>query len=97
MLKDFFSGGEKDEILDGQIAAIADEMTAMGVLNENYSTMLDHLKLLYEIKAKKRRDPVSRDTMALIGGNLVGILMIVAYERTHATTSKGFNQLIKPK
>lgn len=97
MLKDFFSAEDKDEILDKQIAAVSLEMDRIGVAHEDYSKMLDHLKTLYEIKAKKRRDPVSRDTMALIGGNLLGIFVIVAYERTHVSASKGFNQLLRPK
>lgn len=97
MLKDFFSAEEKDEILDNQIVAVAQRMDDIGVSSDEYPKMLEHLKKLYEIKANKRRDPVSRDTMALIAGNLVGIFVIVAYERTHVTASKGFNQLIRPK
>jgi hypothetical protein len=33
----------------------------------------------------------------MILGNLMGILVIVAYEQKHVMTSKGFSQLIRPK
>jgi len=46
---------------------------------------------------KEHREPISRDTIALIAGNLMGILLIVAYEQKHVITSKGFGQVIRPK
>jgi hypothetical protein len=91
-----FFNKEKDEDLDHQIAAIYKEMDDLGADHEDYPKMLGLLERCMALKANKRRATVSRDTLANIAGNLLGILMIVAYERGHATTSKGF-QFIRPK
>lgn len=58
---------------------------------------MQYLEGLHRLKAEERRPPVSRDTMLLVAGNLLGILVIVAYEQRHVMTSKGFTQIIRPK
>lgn len=96
MLREFFVR-EKTTPIDEQIDAVLEEMHAVGVTAEEYSKLMSYLERLNEIKVKERQDPVSRDTLALIGGNLLGILLIVAYEQKHVMTSKGFSQIIRPK
>lgn len=83
--------------LDIQIYAVLDEMQSIKVNSDRYPVMMTYLERLTEIKKKARQDPVSRDTLALIAGNLMGILLIVAYEQKHVMTSKGFSQIIRPK
>jgi hypothetical protein len=88
---------EKNEGLDREIDAVLDEMQRKGVLSEDYPELLSHLERLQKIKETERLDPVSRDTLALIAGNLMGVLLIIAYEQKHVITSKGFNQIIRPR
>lgn len=96
MLRQFFKS-EMPTQIDGLIDAVLDEMHKKGVLSDEYPNLMTFLERLHEIKAKQRRDVVSRDTLALILGNLTGILLIVAYEQKHVLTSKGFTQIIRPK
>lgn len=84
---------EVDTPLDEQITSVLNEMSTFGVDSEEYPTLLSHLERLYELKAKTRPEPVSRETMAVIVGNLTGILIIVAYEQHHVITSKAMNQI----
>lgn len=95
MLRQFFRS-ETTRPVDPEIDAVLDKMHAIGVDSEEYPTLMTYLERLHEIKAKVRRDPVSRDTIALVAGNLLGILLIVAYEQKHVMTSKGFSQIIRP-
>lgn len=88
---------DTNEPIDAQIECTLDQMHNLGVTSEEYPAMMTLLERLYELKAKERRQPVSRDTIALVAGNLLGILLIVAYEQKHVMTSKGFSQIIKPK
>jgi len=83
--------------LDEQIKAVLSEMETLGVNDPEYPKMLTYLERLTTIKANNRRNPVSYDTVALIFGNLAGILLIIVYEQKHVLTSKGFNQIIRPK
>ncbi len=82
--------------VDTLIESVLSEMRMMGVDSEEYSTLMTYLERLHAIKAKESQAPVSRDTVALIVGNLMGILLIVAYEQKHVMTSKGFTQIIRP-
>lgn len=88
---------ETDTPIDKQIACVLKEMTAIGVTSEEYPKMMEYLERLEGLRLKERREPISRDTIALIAGNLMGILLIVAYEQKHVITSKGFGQVIRPR
>jgi hypothetical protein len=76
---------------------ILNEMDEKGPLSDDYPGLLAYLERIHEVKAKERRNPVSLDTIALVAGNLLGILIIVAYEQKHVITSKGLPQLIRPR
>jgi len=52
------------------------------------------LKGLHAIKAQTEPKRPSPDTMLLVAGQLVGVAMIVGYERSHVITSKAL-QFIK--
>lgn len=62
---------------------------------EEYATILDQLTKLYAIKNENRSRRVSPDTLATIAANLLGISIIVGYERTHIITSKALGFIRK--
>lgn len=97
MLRQLFFKSEIPTPVDGLIDAVLEKMHREGVFSDEYPKLMTYLERLYEIKAKQRRNPVSPDTMAIVAGNLLGILVIVAYEQKHVMTSKGFSQIIRPK
>lgn len=86
-----------DPATEALITSVLIEMNEVGVIAPEYPALLAYLERLHELRAKQRREPMSRDTAALIAGNLAGILLIVAYEQKHVMTSKGFTQIIRPK
>lgn len=92
-----FPSFNKPTPIDVEIEMVLKEMRRIGVNHEEYPKMMTYLERLNEQKAKERRAPVSRDTIALVLGNLAGIILIVAYEQKHVITSKGFSQIIRPK
>lgn len=54
---------------------------------------LERIKALQETERRR----VSPDTMAIVAGNLLGILIMVGYERGHILTTKALGQLFKSK
>lgn len=96
MLREFFSN-DTSTTVDEQISAILAAMKRAGVDSEEYPKLIGYLERLTDVKDKVVQKPVSRDTIALIGGNLLGILLIVAYEQRHVMTSQGFRQIIRPR
>lgn len=61
---------------------------------EEYDQILSRIELLYKIKDKPNR--VSNETWALIGANLLGIVIIITHEYTHPITTKALSLAIKP-
>lgn len=96
MLKRFLPD-RKDESLQRQIDAVLNEMQLKGVFHEDYPKLMTHLERLYEIKEKSQRPRLSWDTLVIVGGNLIGVLLIVAYEQKHVMSSKALAERIRPK
>jgi hypothetical protein len=95
MLKRLFR--EESSVLDEPIARILTEMNRTNPESEEYSTMIKHLERLSHIKAESRPSRVSPDAMAVVVGNLLGILIIVAYEQKHVMVSKGLGFVIRAR
>ncbi|QGJ89082.1 hypothetical protein PBI_UNTOUCHABLE_37 [Gordonia phage Untouchable] len=88
-----------NEGLTKAIDELLAEMHEQDKDQEVYNTMVDQLTKLYELKTidhkvgAERR--ISMETLALVGGNLAGILMIVGHERANVVTSKALTLLTK--
>jgi hypothetical protein len=78
------------------IDKLLESMDSFGPEDPEYATHLAHLERLTAMKANCRRKRVSPDQMALVLGNLLGIVIIVAYEQKHVMVSKATNFVMKP-
>lgn len=83
------------------IDALLEEMSALSGDDPEYAKMADQLTKLYALKEVDHKvtsnKRVSFDTLALIGANLAGILLIVGYERENVMTSKALSLLLRLK
>lgn len=82
-------------LLDEAIDDIFREMSVMNADSKEYARMVKQLEKLYKLREGKKTENMSKDTMAIVIGNLLGIGMIVGYERMNVVTSKALNLLIK--
>jgi hypothetical protein len=66
------------------------------VTSEEYARTLD---AVIKLRAMRSEKPSSMDknTRAVIGANLLGILMIIKHERVDIITSKALNLVLKPR
>lgn len=89
---------KKETRLEGAIDDVLKEMAyENSPSTERYAQLLETLEKLHALKTKESRPRVSADQALLVGGNLLGILIIVAYEQKHVFGSKGQSFLLKPK
>mgnify|MGYP003591950604 CR=1 FL=1 len=65
------------------------EMNEYDPDSDTYQNALASLERVSRVKCETKKTRVSADTIALVLGNLLGILIIVGYEQTHVITSKG--------
>ena len=63
--------------------------------SEEYQKIVDQVAKLHALKVAEKPCGVSRDTMAIVLGNVAVALIVVSHERAHVVTSKVFNFLVK--
>lgn len=97
MLK-FIRPKEKISVIDPVIETLISEMAGYDASEERYTIAALNLKTLIEAKAvEPKPDRVSLDTVAVVAANLVGIVMILAFEKNGIITSKSMSLLNRPR
>ena len=87
----------KPTVLDEPIEKVLTGMNTYSPEDPEFATLMNHLERLNRMKVENRQTRVSPDTMAIVVGNILGILVIVAYEQKHVMVSKGLGFVIKAK
>lgn len=90
-----FQRTPKPSIIDPPITRVLDEMDIVGPDHHSYPGLIENLSALHDIKAKRPMPRISPDALIYAGANLLGIVIIVAYEQKHAFASKALPQLFK--
>ena len=84
--------------LDDAMINLLDGMDTYGSDSQEYPELLSHLERVSNLR--KSEDPkrrVSPDQMAFVIGNILTVLIIVAYEQKHVMTSKGLGFVLRQK
>lgn len=85
-------------LYDQLIDDCMNEMLHLSSDSDAYSKMLDSLKDLHKLRdTEKSRIRVSPDAVAGIAGNLLGIGMIMSFEKANVITTKALGFVTKPK
>lgn len=95
MLKIF--GKERSSMFDEPMTRVLSEMQTEELGTDEYSKMLKHLDELNKMRLEEKKHRVSPDTWVVVGGNLLGILTIVAYEQKHVVVTKALSFVLKTK
>lgn len=86
-----------DKLLDGAINDALVKMRHQVAGSKEYYEMLTLVDKLQKMKDDKKSSSPSKDTLALIFGNLLGIILIIKHENVNVITSRAMQLLIKPK
>ncbi len=73
------------------------ELSGHEIGSEEYKTILDRAVTLQKLMDEEKPSSVSKDTLAVIGANLLGILMIIKHENINVITSRAMNLIMKPR
>lgn len=65
--------------------------------SEEYVKTLDSIVVLHRMKEEEKPDFVSRDTLAVVGANLLGILLIINHERVDIASRAAMSLILKPR
>lgn len=88
---------------DPNLQAVIDQLTLqlahMDVDDPDYVRCVNHLERLHRIKAEEAQNHrgIDPNTVVTALANLLGIGIIVGYERVHVVTTKALAFVLKPK
>lgn len=78
----------EDTALDAAIERATLELKNVSPVSDEYAKITKQLSKLHALKQAEKPERVSKDTLALIAANLLGIAIIVSHERTHVIATK---------
>lgn len=94
----FLRRREPDPLEETVRNALVDVMTNPVMPPEEFNQKIERLsKLLEIVQVDKTHSRVSKDTLAIIGANLFGILMIIRHEFANPLNSKALSLLLRPR
>lgn len=93
----FNSKSNDTATLDEAIENVLSQIIMLDADSEEHQTMVKQLDVLYKAKASMKHTRVSADTLVLVGGNLLGIGLILGYEKANVITSKALGFVLKTK
>jgi hypothetical protein len=83
----------KKNKLDVITESVYDEMIIATPDSDEFRAQLENLERLTTLKSKKVK--VSHDTLAIVMGNVMCVLVVVMYEQKHVFTSKALGNMLK--
>jgi len=90
-----FTKKDTRTILDKEIEAVIKDLGALAPNTDDYTTTVSNLEKLYKMKNEEKSHRVKLDTMVIVAGNLLGILLILGYEQTDIIRTKALGFVIK--
>jgi hypothetical protein len=90
---------EDPQELKDAITKALNELAEHETYSPEYVKALEQIEKLYKLRNPKPelRKPVSMDTVWVVAGNLVGIGMIIGYEKAHVISSKALGFILKAR
>lgn len=82
--------------LDLAIKEIYREMQGFTADSEEYAAMVDQLEKLHKIKSCDS-NLVSYDTVLIVAGNILGIVLILSFEKTNVIATKALQMVLRAK
>lgn len=85
--------------LDRAIDDVFSDMEGSDSDSPEYAKMVDQLVKLHALKVaeKQPKKNVDANTLVTVAGNLMGVGMILGYEKFNVVTSKALGMIIKPR
>lgn len=80
-------------VYDAEIERILASMAVYSPEDPEYKRLIHRLESMSDLKRNNAREKISANTIALVGGNLLGILAILAYEQSHVITTKAIGMI----
>ena len=85
----------ENTVLEDIIRSLYIHMQEVEVDTKEYLRMVDQMIKLNQLSDNRNPKPVSNDTLVLVAGNLLGIVLILSYENARVITSRAIGFVLK--
>lgn len=92
-----FPWKKKETEFDDAIERVLETMNAEEVGSQEYKNAIVYLDRLVAMRQKDTPNRVTRDTIWIVGGGLLQVVLIVFAEQNHVIVSKALSFIMKPK
>lgn len=86
-------GPQSLKVMDEEIERLAAQLSTISSLSDDYATILNRLSILTKARAEKNEKAISMDALVNVGANIVGILLVLNYEKLNVITSKAITMV----
>ncbi len=84
-------------LIEGELERTLIHLKAEQITDEDYKKTLSLVERLYGMMDIQKPSRVSKDTMLVVGANLLGILMVIKHEHVNVVTSKALGFIMRPR
>lgn len=88
---------DKRTNLEKEIDEVLFHMSSINPGDEPYAIMATNLETLYKAKATEKSKVVSPDTIAVVAGNILGLVLILVYEETRVISTKALGFVLRSR
>ena len=87
----------RPSLIDLALERAIREMNRHEIGSAEYAKRLEIVSKLHKMREEEKPSSVSRDTILVVGANLLGIFVIVLHENVNVIASKALNLIMKPR
>jgi len=82
-------------VLESEIDRIHTRMQNVDPEHEDYQTLLNAFERLLKLQDESRTSAINPNTLLVVGGNVLCVLIVVGYERGHIVASRALQFLAR--
>ena len=86
---------KEESAVDLEIGRVVAHLSGLEPDDPKYASVTKQLEVLRKVRAQKVADPVTNDTLLIVAGNLIGIVLILGWENAHPVVSKALSFVLK--
>jgi hypothetical protein len=90
---------KQESLVELELTRALTELSKHQVGTDGYAQTMKMVTELHKMKESEKSEPdrISKETMLVVGANLLGIVMVLYHERANVITSRAMTMLPKPK
>lgn len=88
---------QRKTLVDKELDRLFSDLRDKEIDSEEYAAILDRIVKLHKLQAEEKPPRVSPDTLVLAGTNILGIIIILSYERLNIITTKAMSFVQRPR